>query len=56
MPGPAKLDQAARSMSDGSESPGWLDVVGRENVKLVDGRLHVKQLPVLTRAELRAKI
>ena len=56
MPGPAKLDQAARSMSEGNEAPGWLDVVGRENVELVDGRLHVKQLPVLTRAEVRAKI
>jgi len=59
MPGPAKLDQAARSMSEparAGEAPGWLNVVGRENVKLVDGRIHVKQLPVLTRAELKSKI
>ena len=56
MPGRAKLDQAVASMSRGVQTPGWLDVVGRENVKLVDGRLHVEQLPVLTRAEVRSKI
>ena len=56
MPGPAKVDQARRALQFSGQAPKWLDVVGRENVELVDGRLHVKQLPVLTRAEVRAKI
>ena len=36
--------------------PKWLDVVGRDNVRVEGDRLHVMMLPVLSRKELRTRI
>ena len=56
MPGPAKVDQAMRAIRFNEVDPGWLRIVGRDNVMVDAGRLHVMMLPVLTRKELVARI
>ena len=56
MPGPRLVDQAMRALRFDEAPPKWLATVGRENVKLVDDRLYVAQLPVLSRKEVVQKI
>ena len=56
MPGGPKVDQAMRAIRFNEADPGWLRIVGRDNVMLADGRLHVMMLPILTRKEVVARI
>ena len=56
MPGAAKVQQAMRAIQFSEVPPKWLDVVGRANVTVENGRLHVMMLPVLTRRELVARV
>ena len=45
MPGARKVDQAMRALQFSELPPRWLDVVGRQNVMLQGGRLHIMMLP-----------
>ena len=55
MPGVSKIQQAMRAIQFNEVAPKWLDIVGRSNVAIVAGRLHVMMLPVLRRRELVAR-
>ena len=56
MPGAAKVQQAMRAIQFSEVPPKWLGIVGRPNVMISGGRLHVMMLPVHTRKEVVAKV
>ena len=55
-PGAAKTTQAMRALQFGEVAPKWVNIVGRQNITISGGRLHVAMLPVLTRKELRSRV
>ena len=55
-PGAAKTTQAMRALQFGEAAPKWVNIVGRQNITISGGRLHVAMLPVLTRKELRSRV